>query len=87
MAHTPGPWTFDRGGEYIKGGGHYLCDLLTTNDYDGHLMAAAPDLLAACEKALDWMTVGVDRFDGVPLGPVEDTLRTAIAKARGEDGP
>ena len=47
------------------------------------LMLAAPDLLAACEMALELI---------VPLrmagrGPVVDSLRAAIAKAEGKPAP
>jgi hypothetical protein len=47
------------------------------------LGAAAPDLLAACEAALDWMTIGIDHVDGEPMP--REILETAIARARGKE--
>jgi len=50
---------------------------------DARLIAAAPDLLEACERVLrsiDWATTE-DRLTAVQEGQV---LRNAIAKAKGE---
>lgn len=48
---------------------------------NAHLMAAAPDLLAALEWIMEAFLVG-DDWIGVP---VADAARAAIAKAKGED--
>lgn len=80
--HTPGPWrveniTKEKGfthyvpwGRVYRGVGRGGID---ANLPDACLIAAAPDLLAACEEA-------------VPVAPprVQKLLRAAIAKARGE---
>ena len=52
---------------------------------DVHLMAAAPDLLEACELALE----GIDRFTNRDVKPffteAIEKLEMAIAMAKGED--
>ena len=50
---------------------------------EGGLIAAAPDLLAACERALDLLGVIEEQHS---CGDARTTaiLRAAIAKARGE---
>ena len=51
-----------------------------------HVLAAAPDLLAAAKNALEWMELALPKFDG-PLDVGNEThqiaLRAAIAKAEG----
>jgi hypothetical protein len=49
-------------------------------DDNGHLIVAAPDLLAACEAALDWTGLDGDGIDE----PVRSQLMVAIRKAKGE---
>ena len=56
MTHTLGPWTVDD--NYIMcrydGNGNYICRMLgrgEETDANARLIAAAPDLLAACNKA------------------------------------
>ena len=60
--HTPGPWnlTEDMHGYYIRGheSEYYVCEIPEDDDKSGadaRLIAAAPDLLAACEAALQWI--------------------------------
>lgn len=94
MSHTPGPWTVmsDDGGLYIymeanAGKDESLAIYASENpDHrmaDANLIAAAPDLLAAADQALDHLIVmgpqGRLRCEGTI-----DMLKAAIAKARGE---
>lgn len=92
--YTPGPWFADRvdgiwdvvtsTGDTIAEAG----DLPDPEEVAANmiLMAAAPDLMAACEAAMNW----IDRlgehapmiFDGEAA--VSDQLYAAIVKARGE---
>jgi hypothetical protein len=89
--HTPGPWAVDdnHGRRYIepgssdepvaevckKKGGEYLAN--------AHLIAAAPDLLAAleaCESAMASCMADFNQYDQAAY----DAARAAIARARGE---
>jgi len=52
---------------------------------DARLIAAAPDLLAACRAALEYVTEQNERLDG-PMSmptPLEEQLDAAIAAAEG----
>lgn len=91
--HTPGPWTYDREeaeirpvdrstrgaiGRFHAGrqdGGNDARPILA----DGRLMAAAPELLAACELALDYLSGR--RQGAAPAETLDIALRAAIAKA------
>lgn len=91
--HTPGPWTFEDSGrdmililterESIRVA-EVVTDNVDSDKYaiaDARLIAAAPDLLAALEEAmefLDW-AVGTEA-----AGEHIEAARAAIAKARGE---
>lgn len=81
--HTPGPWVFDTSndGESVKASnGNYIIEDVYHADYvsgstaDRRLIAAAPDLLEALEKALPDLS-GQDLL----------RARAAIAKATGQD--
>ena len=87
--HTPGPWIryglqveatpsghrYDIA--YIASWSPYLTPELT--NANGNLIAAAPDLLAACQEALQQLNAeGLDRM------PAAIHARAAIAKAKGE---
>ena len=96
MTHTPGPWSIvpifglcnvtgadDRS---ICSTGGYSNNVLDSgavraeNEANARLVAAAPELLAACQAF-------VDRFDGgsrADTDYVADMMRTAIIKAIGE---
>ena len=83
---TPGPWT-SGGSIYmhmaadIQGDGRGIAQVWRHNNAlaDADLIAAAPDLLAACRAALDWRG-----FDGGGINnPVRQQLIAAIAKAEG----
>ena len=93
--HTPGPWTAEN--HRVFSNIHDLPTLrhITTVTYqrndaetyaNARLIAAAPDLLAACEAALAGFA-GVESGMGAP-GMLQDLpviaqLRSAIALARG----
>ena len=95
MTHTPGPWR-SQGWvptwAYIPvhGANHNLiCSVYphTAKGYthddaeaDARLIAAAPDLLRACELAL----AHVPRSDDAPDGGIHGFMERAIAKAKGE---
>ena len=57
MAHTPGPWTFEGGGDRhitLPSGESLFCDTqyypwCSENSDDWRLIAAAPELLEACK--------------------------------------
>lgn len=89
--HTPGPWVaicpaegWD--GWWVEAAGEQHIAEVTGYQSDpvrranAHLIAAAPDLLAACEAALEAIRGDAD-IDW--MLNVERQLRTAIAKARG----
>lgn len=102
--HTPGPW--ERGkvathAVYIVQDGGERTQLATcigdepfgwdTADANARLIAAAPELLEACEAALEIVSIEFERArqaedfcKGAVLGKVEETIGAAIAKARGE---
>jgi len=91
MEHTPGPWQVERMEAYNQHNrlaviGNGLA--LVTHTFDGEqaeanmqLIAAAPDLLAACEMAINEQSIGVF---GAISNECITTLRLALAKARGE---
>lgn len=81
--HTPGPWKAgkDVGYTHIVYDNDDLCvaDVLTDSDEDTQLIAAAPDLLAACKAAL--ADCEEDGYENSPLGL---QLKAAIASAEGK---
>lgn len=84
MAHTPGPWRFEQDGhepywnvdmpmqDGSPGYGYANAMVYTTED-DARLVAAAPDLLAACRLALEAGDQDYAKF----------IIAGAIAKAEG----
>ena len=91
--HTPGPWIVKRGAwEFTIGNesskpSARLHDFMVAktpensmhSEADAHLIAAAPDLLAACENAdKELALLGWDKDNSVRWD-----LRAAIAKAKG----
>jgi hypothetical protein len=91
--HTPGPWTMK---PYIERKGYFWVgpDPLPQNRFaiaeeaDAHLIAAAPDLLAALEAIV---RQAEPLYAAVPDSPAThsahvlmDEARAAIAKAKGE---
>ena len=77
--HTPGPWTCQPIGDEsecnILGPGREL--VATVSDNDARLIAAAPDLLAACKRFLGRTHL----FDAMTEVDKE-VIRAAIAKAQ-----
>jgi hypothetical protein len=81
--HTPGPWNVSQpSGNYIQAPTGGIAALTYgASKADAHLIAAAPDMLAALEALLD---------DALALGLADSHLsgsaieaRTAITKAKG----
>ena len=88
---TPGPWSVKpdsivsrpfrvEGDGWTVASVHYESHRDGDTEANAHLIAAAPDLLAACEEALHFMLTRL----GVPQREVE-IVRAAIAKAQGGD--
>ena len=95
--HTPGPWSsgesrdgririWPEGSAYVLAECPPRCEMveqggLTEDRANAALMAAAPDLLAACKSAMRAMN------DNLQPGPMDDdakaALYAAIAKAEG----
>lgn len=93
---TPGPWWVDEDGWVAGGKGHPVCMFsLGTGDSemsereknDGHLIAAAPDLLEALMPTMNlamWTeSAADDELVIMSVGTVRK-MRAAIAKALGE---
>ena len=88
-AHTPGPWrAVPQPGQTVgvhtythcvMYGDDSIADTLT--EPDARLIAAAPDLLAACKAAYAFFHG--DHTDIPPVMKIHDTLEAAIAKAGG----
>lgn len=101
--HTLGEWGYDRAPQDYDGGGSPAYSTITCGDVviaqvndlipegaaNGHLMAAAPDMLAALEK-LDEMRKDffipddeLGAIDGNSIGAFVEMYRAAISKAKG----
>lgn len=84
--HTPGPWDV-QGDTYVtvnsliiahcKQAGRTSLDEAMAN---ARLIAAAPDLLAALEKVIDYHVTGINPLSDAAIL----SARAAIARARGE---
>lgn len=89
--HTPGPWNYGYHEvieNYIVGpdngdGIRVVADVGPSRRADARLIAAAPELLEAAETALQWVA-GEGGYDTLEPHEIEDILRDAIAKAKGE---
>jgi hypothetical protein len=97
---TPPPWRYEPDGPLIRGPYGYALALLYIPDPDasdadiraeidanGTQMAATHELLAACQKALDFHSLSTEAFvrrygPGMTTRVLCDALRAAIAKAR-----
>ena len=84
--HTPEQWSYDaKSRSVVSANGKIVAPHPHRDqggaavDAAGYLIAAAPDLLAACEAALDAMMR--EDFGTITLAP---QLRAAISRARGE---
>ena len=90
-AHTPGPWTVESDGSTVSMGGQ--CVIVgpapdgaprEQERANARLIAAAPDLLRACRKALrDLKPFFEDDEPHPTFVELEKTLYAAIAKAEG----
>lgn len=107
MAHSPGAWKAFLAGKSSNlaigrdiGDDTYIVlarvsEVITgvgTPDANAALMAAAPDLLEACELIAAFYTMPTEEFverfgHGISTRDVGDKARAAIAKARGSEGP
>jgi hypothetical protein len=96
--HTPGPWEASRWRVCGRIDTDRICVICDTahnaksrtpeNEANARLIAAAPDLLAACQQLLkDFNQLWLDTTDGEhgePLDQGPNMARAAIAKATGE---
>ena len=94
--HTKGPWNLEKHAVelcYLVRNDEYGMATLatvssgkredgTSGDANARLIAAAPDLLAACQEALDYLGRIDEGSEGCEL---RDSLRAAIAKAEGRE--
>lgn len=83
--HTPGPWFARQCGKAwaidFNEDQEQVVDYVY-EEADAHLIAAAPDLLEACEALSS-----IEHIEQASIGPLREALmkaRAAIAKARGE---
>jgi hypothetical protein len=93
MAHTPGPWHsrpwFDGKAVIVTGPTDGPVDLVIAKvedkvgSPDANLIAAAPALLAACERAEKFLS-RCHTLDEVEQAATLDELRAAVALARRE---
>ena len=89
--HTPGPWKTSTGENlegvehrWISNGDRFIADLgkvggQVDSESNARLIASAPELLAALEKAAAWLSLSI-RIDDREQA---DEARVAIAKATG----
>jgi hypothetical protein len=84
--HTPGPWTVSQpSGNYIDTAtGSVAALTYGATKADAHLIAAAPDLLAALETALEML---IDSWGDEQIAAGDDqvanVIKDAITKAKG----
>lgn len=86
--HTPGPWIYvDSGIVAEESPDEWLIEnedrVFSATDDDLRLMAAAPDLLAACEAALNFFQWN-DCNDNPEVAIRREHLQEVIAKAKVE---
>ena len=89
MSHTPGPWDANRWRVCAEPNGkiEVICDTANNketrneeNAANARLIAAAPELLAACENAMEI----IDHRNNITFMELAAQLRAAIAKAKGQ---
>ncbi len=100
--HTPGPWepelhegcwritTYADGAKVVPAAVHGDDDFSPIYAANARLIAAAPELLDACEVALAWLVNHWEEFDSETIVHphcLRNDIVTAIAKATGEDAP
>jgi hypothetical protein len=88
--HTPGPWRFNPVGE-VRGADWnvVVCDTYGNGDddvadADARLIAAAPELLAACERALMLMSPAACGGRVANVDSLIAEIGEAVDKAKGE---
>lgn len=90
--HTPGPWAYENGVIIQKDGGDFGYQIATIDhefsdfpkaviDANGHLIAAAPDLLEALQNAVGVLQAFATTSQTAAL--IERECRAAVAKATG----
>jgi len=88
MKHTPGPWRVEPANDkrygyiYMDGGNTWIDESVRIED--AHLIAAAPELLEACNMVLgDWPS----KFSNFRKKEPKylEIIRKAIAKAEGKE--
>ena len=92
--HTPGPWRVESGPYYraIRVDGEVIADVRqigrSFNESNARLLAAAPELLAALEMAVqhydEWASADLSDYLDEARLPWLAPARAAIAKAKGE---
>jgi len=86
--HTPGPWHADDNGDgthcITAGRGADVADTRSSADEraNARLIAAAPQLLAACEAATALAAIAAT-VDPLTAAAASDALAAALKKARG----
>jgi hypothetical protein len=88
--HTPGPWLIERtaSGRFIRSIGPLSAEeyagasWLEVSESDAHLIAAAPDLLAALKLAAT-MKEPEDKIERMIWNGHQQIIREVIAKAEG----
>ena len=98
VKHTPGPWEVEVGSAMLADNGVAslgrlrvvaVTPVLYENaQADAHLIAAAPELLAACRAMVSWNDFAADEDSGLE-SLYEEAIRrarAAIAKAEGSEG-
>jgi len=101
MKHTPGPWAFSNDKDYVveafkEGSPYSICKYDVNSDSEAedlanaNLIAAAPDLLAACKSAVGIIlerlnfieqTYGLEQDKEAYLRELESAIRKATGGA------
>jgi len=95
--HTPGPWRYEAGTKTIRAAreNYWLCSMdsfdgAVDHEANARLIAAAPELLAACEDLVNLWDEWVRYSEGLEE-PLRRSIemrvqqsRAAISKAKGE---
>ena len=96
MTHTPGPWLACEPGAYSDFDGHSSVILgddrriaVVQGDHEeavanAHLIAAAPDMLAALEQLLEAFNENANDLNDIPADQAVAMMESAIAKATGD---
>lgn len=94
MTHTKGPWRLERGEKQINThalivhGPDDLGPVAFATPVNGALIAAAPELLTACDKAIALLHVLIEEYEDNEVEPpavmtaTHQRLLQAISKAR-----